>query len=260
MVNLNQGGVGQVADDSACATVVQDFIGRMNQALESSVGSKVVHKKFSRPWFDADVRQAIQARREAFLEFKECHTQRRWDKYKRLRLTARRIVCQKKKEHWERMLRTIGEDSSRNPFRMWSAMKRIMGYKKSGTDMKAVRREDGTLAIGAVDKREALSAYVAKLGQPTKDPHFDPAFLEETELLVGEYAEQSLRLPAGDMDVDFTEEELIMAMDKLQYYKASSYDQVRNEALKEGGGVLRSNLLKLFNWINSTENVPVDWA
>ena len=62
------------------------------------------------------------------------------------------------------------------------------------------------------------------------------------------------------MDGDFTDEELIAALDKLQYYKACSYDQVRNEALKEGGKPLRSNLFKLFNWINSTECVPSDWA
>ena len=126
--------------------------------------------------------------------------------------------------------------------------------------MKAVRREDGSLAISVVDKREALSSYLLKLGQPLQDPQFHSVFQVETEDLVNQYIAESKRLPAGEMDGDFTDEELIAALDKLQYYKACSYDQVRNEALKEGGKPLRSNLLKLFNWINSTECVPSDWA
>ena len=263
-VNCNRDGVAAEAEADTnkrtCAAVLKDFLGRMDLALEKSVGSKVVHKKFSRPWFDADVRQAIQERREAYWVFKKRRTRQNWDKYKRLRLTARRLVSQKKKEQWERLLRSIGEDSSNNPKRMWSKMKRLMGKNKSSTDMKAVRREDGSLAISAVDKRGALSSYIAKLGQPLQDPHFDSSFLDETEALVNQYVEQSTQLPADEMDRDFTDDELIVALDRLQYYKACSYDQVRNEALKEGGEPLRSNLLKLFNWINSTECVPSDWA
>lgn len=262
--DLNQEGVGAEAkidsDKRACAAVLKDFLGKLDQALEKSVGSKTVHKKFSRPWFDADVRQAIQARREAFWKFKNHRTRQNWEEYKRLRLKARRLVSQKKREQWERLLQSIGEDSSKNPKRMWSNMKRIMGNNKSSTDLSCVRREDGSLAISAVDKREALSSYIAKLGQPLQDPEFNSAFQIETEALIDQYALESKLRPTDEMDKDFTDDELIAALDKLQYYKASSFDQVRNEALKEGGKSLRSNLLKLFNWINSTECVPSDWA
>ena len=88
---------------------------------------------------------------------------------------------------------------------------------KSSTDLSCVRREDGSLAISAVDKREALSSYIAKLGQPLQDPEFNSAFQIETEALIDQYAAESKQRPTDDMGKVFTDDELIAALDKLQY-------------------------------------------
>ena len=246
--------------EQACANVLKDFLGRMDKALEKSVGSKTVTKKFSRPWYDAEVKAAIQSRRDAFKVFKSSTTRQNWDKYNALRRASRRVVREKQKKEWEKLIQSIGEDCSKNPKRMWSKIKRVIGSNKSSTGGSAVIRPDGSLAVSEVDRREAWADYMAKLGQPLSDPSFDSQFATDTEDLVSLYEVESTRLPKGDLDKDFTDCELVAALERLEYYKACSFDQVRNEALKEGGSALRSNLLKLFNWINSTEQVPKDWA
>lgn len=246
--------------EQACANVLKDFLGKMNKALENSVGSKTITKKFSRPWYDAEVKAAIQTRRDAFKVFKSSNTRQHWNKYSHLRRAARRLVRQKQKKEWEKLIQKIGDDRSKNPKRMWSNVKRVIGAGKSKTGSAAVQKADGSLAVSEVDRREAWADYMSKLGQPLQDSNFDPQFATDTEDLVSLYEAESARSAKGTMDGDFSEDELVAALGKLQYYKACSFDQVRNEALKEGGAELRTNLLKLFNWINSTEHVPAGWA
>ena len=88
--------------EQACANVMRDFLGRMNTALEQSVGSKTTNKKFSRPWYDAEVKSAIQSRRDAFKVFKSSNTRQHWNKYSELRRAARTVVRAKQKLEWER--------------------------------------------------------------------------------------------------------------------------------------------------------------
>ena len=246
--------------EQACANVLRDFLGRMNTALEKSVGSKTTNKKFSRPWYDAEVKSAIQTRRDAFKVFKSSNTRQHWNKYSELRRAARTVVRAKQRQEWDRLVQSIGEDSSKNPKRMWSNIKRIIGNKKASTGSTSVRKADGSLAFSEVDRREAWADYLSKLGQPLQEPEFDSQFATDTEDLVSLFEAESTRLPKGVLDADFTDSELVTALERLEYYKACSFDQVRNESLKEGGAALRSNLLKLFNWINSTEQVPKNWA
>lgn len=248
------------AEGPVAAAVLKDFLGKMNAALEKSVGSKTVSKKFSRPWYDKEVKAAIDQRRDAFKIFKASTSRQNWNKYSELRRAARDLVRQKQRKDWEKLMESLGADLSQNPKRMWSKVKRVIRAGKSNTGSTAVKKTDGSLAISEVDRREAWADYMHKLGQPLQSPSFDQDFATETEALVARYAQESEELPEQELDKDFTDDELITALGKLKYYKACSFDQVRNEALKEGGKELRSNLLKLFNWINSTEEVPKDWA
>ena len=242
--------------------VVKDFINKMNTALEASVGSKTVSKRYSRSWFDADVRKAIDERRSAHGDFKSSRSQHHWKKFKTLRGAVRRLIRMKKKDSWEKLVTSIQEDSHRDPKQMWTKMKRIIGTRGGKSNNSAVLREDGTLAFTTRDKKETWATYQAKLTSHSEDPSFDAQFKADTDELVSGLA-TSAQVPTSEsskLDEDFTDDDLRMALDQLKYYKASSFDEVRNESLKEGGTELRSNLLKLFNWINSTEDVPSDWA
>ena len=143
---------------------------------------------------------------------------------------------------------------------MWASVNRLLGVSRSQGGASAVLRPDGSLAVNEEDKCEAWADYYERLGRPKQDPNFDSTFAEETKSLVAAFAEESKQSPNENLDKDFDDEELEVALDNLQFYKACSFDQVRNEALKVGGEEIRTELLKLFNWINAQEQVPTEWA
>jgi len=235
----------------------------MNNALEASVGSKTVSKRYSRSWYDDEVRAKIEERRFAYEEFKSSRTRQHWNKYKRERRATRRLVRQKKKEDWEKLIAGIEADCKSEPKKMWQKIKRVTGSRGGNSLSSAILKEDGSLAVNTNEKKEAWAAYQTKLTQFSQDPNFDPAFAKETEDLIKDFSVLSGELRMADLpelEAPFTDSELCAALDRLKYYKATSFDEVRNEAFTEGGRELRSNLLKLFNWINSTEEVPQDWA
>ena len=62
------------------------------------------------------------------------------------------------------------------------------------------------------------------------------------------------------MDAPFTLEELHPVLRDLPNGKANGQDNIRNEALKYGGEGLSRSILKLFNWLNQEEKVPMDWG
>ena len=93
--------------EQACANVLRDFLGRMNTALENSVGTKTTNKKFSRPWYDAEVKSAIQTRRDALKVFKSSNTRQHWNRYSELRRAARKVVRAKQRQEWDRLVQSI---------------------------------------------------------------------------------------------------------------------------------------------------------
>ena len=78
----------------ACAAV-SEFIKRNEKALEDSVGSSVVKKKFSSGWFDEEVREAVRSRREAYEVFRNSNREEDWNEFRKLRSACSRIVRRK---------------------------------------------------------------------------------------------------------------------------------------------------------------------
>ena len=240
--------------------VVEDFIEKMNKALENSVGSKVVSKRFSRPWFDQELKEMIAKRRLAYNDFKDKKTMLHWKRFCKLRSACRKLVTIKKRRHWNGLVDSIKENSGINPKLMWSKIKRIIGGGNKKQECVAIRRPDGSLATSVEDRCEAWAAYRDVLGTPTVDPFFNENFKTATKDLVRAYSNLKVVSDPAKLDAAFTDAELVSALNKLKYYKAGGVDGVRNEALKEGGVNLRMNILKLFNWINKSEKVPQSWS
>ena len=255
----NPGDIAANLTENKTAGVVSDFISRINEALHTSVGTKTVSKSFSRSWFDEDVKEAIARRRDAYATFKATRNKSDWNGYRATRKSSRNLIREKKREEWEKVVSSIDLDRSINPKRMWATIRRLIGGRKSRTST-PVLQQDGGLAVSEADRREAWSAHLEQLGQSSDDPAFDSAFKKSVELEVQRMAEQSSQFSVSEQDADFTEEEVSLALEHLKYYKAAGKDQIRNEPLKEGGAGLISALTMLFNWINSVEEVPADWA
>ena len=94
------------ANECVCA-VVGHFISSHNKALEESVGTKVVCRGFSRAWYDKEVRDLVQRRREAYSEFSRSHRDCDWRRFCNLRTACHKLIQEKKQIHWERTLDSL---------------------------------------------------------------------------------------------------------------------------------------------------------
>ena len=244
-----------------CTRVLGDFLTRIETSLDESVGSKVVSKRFSRSWFDGEVRRAVANRRELHKQFRKSPSEERWNAFLDARRKCKALVRQKKKEDWDALLADISSSYSSHAMkRFWTLVRRILPTSSKGNSSKPVRDQDGNLATTLEERKEAWAHHQEQLGTPTEDPLFDETFRRQVEDEVRQHAQASPTLEDSEFDAKFSIDELDGAIQRLQYGKAAGPDQVRNEVLKAGGATSKRLLLKLFNWINEQEIVPREWG
>jgi hypothetical protein len=96
--------------------VVTEFTGKLFEALEGSVGSSTRSKKFSRGFFDSEVREAIDTRRRAhstFVATEPGSTEARefWSRFVEARDNARQLVSEKKKHEFQRFVDQVTDSA-----------------------------------------------------------------------------------------------------------------------------------------------------
>jgi hypothetical protein len=242
-----------------CVTVA-DFIGRTHKALESSVGVAFSRKGFSRGWFDSEVREAIKVRRAAYAVFKDDRTEANWSEFRKLRSACSRLVHRKKKEDWDRYLDKL-EDSFHNDHKqLWRMIHRLVPSSARAT-ASPILRNDGSLAMSEEQILDAWADYREELGKPRTHPLQDHASTEEVDEEVERLVAQSWANPTeGPIGQPFTKPELEESLEALAYHKASSSDKTKNAMFKCGGETMKTELLRLFNFLRERETSPLDWG
>ena len=240
--------------------VARDFISKMEQALEHSVGSKIISKKYSRAWFDDEVKKAIIVRRLSYAAWEKQRGAETWATYKQDKKVVKSLIKRKKKKVWFNLIDSISSDQRDNPKTMWNTISKITGRtsKKAGG---SVLKPNGSLAVTPEERETTWTEYQRTLGRKSDAPEFQEDFRQQTEQEVDGYAQDSRS--AEDevyLDSQFTDEDVATGMDMLKLHKACGTDQVRNEWMKAGGLPLMCALRKLFNWVITTEQIPSDWA
>ena len=240
--------------------VLADFLQRLKKALDDSVGTKSISKRFSRSWYDAEVKRAVHKRRAALSSYRRNRCSPMWQKYKDARLQVREVIKAKKRDAWVRINKSVTRDRIKDPARMWKTLRRIMAQSKSSGASTPVFRPDRTIAESPSDRREAWAAYEEALGKPPNEDSFDEAHRVNTVARIEEIESIEDVGIQEDLNRPFTVEEIVAGKKKLQSGKASGLDQISCEALRAGGEVLDEAVLKLFNWFNQHEDPPQDWA
>ena len=238
--------------------VLSNFIGRLNSAVEESVGSKRISKRFSRAWFDSEVKEAILARRKAHESYRANPTDGGYQLYRQARGRARKLVRDKKRKEWNDLLERTCKAHASNAKLFWSLMKRMVGSKDKG--ITPVKMRSGRLALSEEERIEAWAQHQEKLSTSLEDPALDEEFRRKVEEEVEQMTHHSKAQPASEMDKPFTPEELKAALKKLKQGKASAGDGTKNEMFIHGGDAVMEPLLRLFNWLNECEQVPGDWG
>jgi hypothetical protein len=240
---------------------VADFIERVFTALRNSVGEAVVHKRFSRAWFDQECRTAIDERRKIYALYKENPSLATWAAYKKERLRVRLLIKAKKKEDWEKFLGEIRSEFGGNKMKScWSKVNRLLPSSLKNSSH-PIRRKDGRLATSKKERLEASADYREELGRALYRPTFDAGFKEQTELELERLCFQSADQEVDEtLDASITPEEVKATLAKAGRGKAAGKDRSRNSMFKYGGEYMVELLTMLFNWLMETEITPTDWG
>jgi exonuclease III len=238
--------------------VASDFVGRMERALESSVGSSIICRKFSRRWYDKEVKQSVKTRREAYNRLRSAPSEANWSEYKKRRKESQQLISDKKTAEWETFLASIDEAQSTDLKRFWNLVHKFM---PKGTKVSAqpIKRKNGTLAVSEEQICNAWADHQEKLFTPRPNPAFCQSFANDVNYEVEGLTEASLYESDGDIDGEFTTQEIKKILDSRKLGKGAGLDGTTNEMLKCGGVTMVNQLQKLCNWLRSEEKWPDDW-
>lgn len=261
-------------------SVTTAFTKKLFEALEGAVGSSTRSKKFSRGFFDSEVRAAIDARRKAHTMYSatspgSAEARRAWNKFADARQSTRELVAKKKQREFQSFADKVTSSADASNMKLcWSLLERLKPCK-AGRVPTPVRRADGTLAKSLADRLETWAGYQKSLATPVDDPTFDNQFGDAASKRVASIGREAVEAPPlfdplyclcpgacecrPPLGADFTLQEVEAAVARARPGKASGPDLTRNEMFKAGGFIMSELLLTLFNFINNAAQVPAEW-
>ena len=173
----------------------QGVVSLILQAVEDSVGSKICTKGFMRSWWDEEVKESIQARRNTYARLRRGEVE--WREYAKARAISRRLIGRKKKADWDKLLAELpGSGKSRYMKRVWGVLNRLRAPKKAAVPT-PVLLPDGGLATTFEERSEAWAEYMTELGRRQEDPSFDEGFAHAVEMEVRQQPELWKQMEAG---------------------------------------------------------------
>jgi hypothetical protein len=259
------------------ATALKDWLSRVEQAGNESVGRKVVQKRYSQKWFDNEVKEAIGKRRAKYQKYKRTGSIADFVAYRQLRREVYKLVTKKKKEQWEMKLESITTEFEDNTKLFWSLLSELTGGRTAPCSG-PIRDADGVLQVDEKGRSEALAAFYEKLGMPiiqspkiredgspvpVGDEEFADRYDDQFRKEVEEFVENcDSERPEVDRhhDREFTVDEVAAVLKQLKNGRATGGDGVPPEFLKYGGAAMAEALCKLFNWIFAAGHTPEQWG
>lgn len=107
-------------------TFTNDLIEIANKAIPKT-GTNLKHSP--KPWFDKDVKEAINKRKRALRKFKLQPTNQNLNVFKILRAQARKLIRQKKRDSWRVYISKLNERTPSS--KVWQMIKKIQGKDMS---------------------------------------------------------------------------------------------------------------------------------
>ena len=268
------------ASEQCVCAGIDDFVKRTEAACEQAVGSVPVGRKFSRSWFDDEIKRAITARRKVYTKFlgaqarAEAHAREHthahahaqaqarrdelWREHSRLKRVARVLVKRKKKEDWVRLMETMDQAYKNDHRQLWQLVGRFLPAGKKAS-LEPVERLDGTLAKTEEQILGAWAEYREKLGTPTPHELEDTDFAGRVDLQNKGFLKITRSMADAVIDREFTKEEIEKVVEALDYHKAGTDDGTLNPMYKCGGATMLDKLCKLFNFLRDREATHPGW-
>ena len=198
-------------------------------------------------WWNEDIKRKVEQKRRAYVEWLQCRTRGKYERYKDLNKEVKRMVKKAKMEarnRWGDELCRAFEDNKK---KFWKVVKRE--GKGGSRNEECVRDENGQLVKGG-EARKRWAGYYENL------------LNAEVGGEAVTVANVGVQVPAGgdENEREISREEVEKALRETRVGKAPGMDGVKAEMIKEGGTAVIEWLIRIFRICFSGGVVPVDWA
>ena len=210
-----------------------------------------------KPWaLDPELRRAAEERREArrHLDPNVPSTRESW-------IAAKRRAADVEKRVSQHHFRQFVEGTLNRPASLGRVTKILKAWESSGDDHRPGQalKEDGRILASDREKAEAFNRTYAHVSRQVRAAKLD----REAKKRTSEFRRRGCQACAGQRDAgcctEFTMEELVSHIQRLQLKKAPGPDGVANEHLRHLGPVARRALLRAINASWRDGAVPQEW-
>jgi hypothetical protein len=251
------------APELAGDKVMDAWLKMVNKAGMASCGKKssFVGKFKSAKWFDAELKEAINARRTKWLSHKRLPSEESWKLYSEARKHCKSLVTAKKQKSWEEVMSKVSSSFEDNKKLFWATVKGLSGGSKASA-AKVVKDVDGKPHYSLEGRKKVTADFYEALGaiDDSSDRIYDVSFKEEVESRLRRMIESSKDEEDVILGTPFTEVEIVGMLSLLKNRKACGEDGIPNEFLKMGGPSMVEAICLLFNWVRVHESIPSSWG
>ena len=237
--------------------------GTIRNLLKQTIGKqKIRTDKIPKPKSSA-ITQARKEKKTAKRRFEEaCRTKSEEEKiiekekYQQTQRTLRSEIEKHEREKVEKRLKILQNRAKKNPNIIWQARKKVR--RKTELDYNIITEDDRVLTCPEETKNHVAEyfkdLYQARPGTPEYD-HW-------TQLITDTVQQATEKIPpttTNQGSEPISEKEINKAIKKLKRKKSVGPDEIPNEIFIEGNKSVRNTLLKTYNRIHSTEEIPPSW-
>ncbi|KAF6264726.1 hypothetical protein COO60DRAFT_1482140 [Scenedesmus sp. NREL 46B-D3] len=262
----------QLTANAAVQQAHAQLLGALRQAVDASFGFKRVWVGKSFPWWTQELTNAVQARVQAFTQYRESGLVADWDAFDQQRKATAQLIKAAEKQHKQRCEHAItaayrdrlSDDSTLGEKDMWQLVRRLCPKHVSEAVYSVMQHPSGQTASTPAEKADAFKCHYQRVGShaafAAANPQFDPAHMTQVAANVQQYLHDSTAphaAPPCPLDLPITAAEVSACLQRLRTGKAGNpaEEGIVNELLKYGGNTVADMLLQYCSLMWQLEQV-----
>ena len=259
----------QLTATAAVQQAHEQLLAAIRHAVNASFGYKQVLVGKSFPWWSQQLTNAVQARVQAFEQYRMTGLVADWAAYQQQRRAAAQLIKAAKKQHKQQCEHAvtaaysarINDDSVLGEKDMWQLIRRLCPKHVSDAVFSVIQHPSGHVASTPAEKADAFKCHYQRVGShaafASSNPQFDAAYASQVTASVQQCLSDSHSSAPCPLDSAITADEIHDCLHRLRTGKAGNpaEEGIVNELLKYGGSTVADMLLQYCSLMWQLEQV-----
>lgn len=243
--------LGNPSDIDNLDTAVEKFNNLLVDAAKESMPiSPPITKHPTVPWWSQEIKTAIDLRKKALKKYKNTQHINDLIDFKKKRSAARRLIRERKKESWEKLISSINCYTPAN--QIWNGVRSIMSKRPQILNIH-LKENDELIQ----EPQEVAERFLTHYTEMSSTQNYQAEFQQskmQAELITLDLESDNTE----DYNKDITYDEIQYA---IQQQKSTSpgFDSIHPEMLKHLTASTTKHLLSIFQHIWKKHEFPSDW-